>query len=281
MNKAKFLLITAVLILFGLILNIKINAYAYAKADTDPKVSVDKEAFKKGIFKVGYISGNNKIVKVIVEKNDKRYIYKLRSDGVQESYALQMGKGEYKTTIYENLEGESYMPVYTEKIELELEDDKVIYLNSIQNINWTTTMTTIKKAAALIKKSKNDKDRLEIIYDFVVPYLKYDYEKLRNIDKLPNPYIPDIDITYVEKKGICYDYAAFFASMLRSAGIPTKLMMGYSKSVKEYHAWNEVYIEATSNWIVVDTTYDSCIYASKNKYTMAKDKKDFSAIKSY
>jgi transglutaminase/protease-like cytokinesis protein 3 len=280
MSKAKFLFITIVLIVVGLFINI--NAYAStATGTTDTKVNIDKDAFKKGILKVGYVSESKKIVKIIVEKNDQRYIYKLRNDGVQECYALQMGNGEYKATVYENIEGENYIPVYSEKIDLELTDDSVIYLNSIQNINWNTNMTTIKKATALISNAKNEKQRLKAIYGFVVPYLKYDYDKYHNINKLSNPYIPEIDKTYVERKGICYDYSAFFAGMLRSAGIPTKIIMGYSKYVKEYHAWNEVYIAATGKWMVIDTTYDSCIYASKNKYTMEKEKDAYSTIKSY
>jgi transglutaminase-like putative cysteine protease len=142
-------------------------------------------------------------------------------------------------------------------------------------------MKAIKKAQLLTKGLKSDKDKIAAIYNYIVPNYKYDFSKFNNIDKLPNPYIPVIDKTYDEQKGICYDYSSLFASMLRSVNIPVKLDMGYSKNVKEYHAWNEVYSSDLKKWIIVDTTYDSQIKLANLKYSMAKDSKLYSVVKSY
>jgi len=30
--------------------------------------------------------------------------------------------------------------------------------------------------------------------------------------------------------------------MLRSVGVPAKMVKGYTTNFKEYHAWNEVYV---------------------------------------
>ncbi|MFC0215350.1 transglutaminase-like domain-containing protein [Paenibacillus chartarius] len=40
-------------------------------------------------------------------------------------------------------------------------------------------------------------------------------------------FVPNLDQVFDDSKGICYDYAATFAAMARSAGIPTRLVMGY------------------------------------------------------
>ena len=48
------------------------------------------------------------------------------------------------------------------------------------------------------------------------------------------------------QKGICFDYASLMTALLRSQGIPTKLMVGYSGTV--YHAWISVYLEETG-WV--------------------------------
>ena len=61
-------------------------------------------------------------------------------------------------------------------------------------------------------------------------------------------YTPDIEAIMSSRKGICFDYAAVMASMLRSQGIPTKLVMGYVP--QGYHAWNEVYFEGVG-WVIV------------------------------
>ena len=48
------------------------------------------------------------------------------------------------------------------------------------------------------------------------------------------------------KTGICFDYAAVMATMLRTQNIPTRLEVGYM--LEEYHAWISIYIE-DHGWI--------------------------------
>ena len=86
----------------------------------------------------------------------------------------------------------------------------------------------------------------------------YDYNKAATVKP---GYMPDIEKIYESKSGICYDYSVLFASMLRSQGIPAKVVKGSSTLVNEYHAWNEVFIDG--NWIIVDTTVDAAYSASK------------------
>ncbi|MGN7382731.1 transglutaminase-like domain-containing protein [Paenibacillus sp. SAFN-117] len=69
---------------------------------------------------------------------------------------------------------------------------------------------------------------------------------------------------------MCYGYSSLFAAMLRSVGIPAKLVMGHSQYVTEYHAWNEVYLN--NEWVTIDTTIDSgksnaaAVYKNSDKY---------------
>ena len=63
-------------------------------------------------------------------------------------------------------------------------------------------------------------------------------------------YLPDVDSTLSEKKGICFDFAALMCCMLRSQGIPTQLVIGYADAC--YHAWNRVYVDG--QWRLIDTT---------------------------
>ena len=48
-------------------------------------------------------------------------------------------------------------------------------------------------------------------------------------------YLPDVDEVLASQTGICFDYAAVMASMLRCERIPTRLEVGYMGEV--YHAW--------------------------------------------
>ena len=59
-------------------------------------------------------------------------------------------------------------------------------------------------------------------------------------------YLPVLDDVLAEKKGICFDYAALMAGMLRSQGVPCKLVVGYAGSA--YHAWISVWTEG-EGWV--------------------------------
>ena len=61
-------------------------------------------------------------------------------------------------------------------------------------------------------------------------------------------YLPDPDRTYSSRNGICYDYASLMCAMLRSQGIPSRLIKG--STPLGYHAWNEVFFEGRG-WVVV------------------------------
>jgi len=93
--------------------------------------------------------------------------------------------------------------------------------------------------------------------------------------------LPNIDKTLTSGKGICYDFSSVFAAMLRSQGIPVKLVKGYTTNVEGYHAWNEVYNSETGEWIVVDTTYDVVIKDAGRAVSMAKETANYSKVYEY
>ena len=212
----------------------------------------------------------------MVEKGDSRYTYNLEGKGSLETFPLQSGNGEYKVSIMENTEGNKYKFVLTEKISVSAGNSNSAYLGSIQMINWNTGMSAIKKAASLTEGLSNDEAKVKKIYNYVVNNIRYDYDKLNN---LPSNYIPSIDSTYKSKSGICYDFASLTAAMLRSVGIPTKLVMGYADGVTGYHSWNEVYMGG--KWVTIDTSYDSQMRENGASYSMKKSKSKYQTSKVY
>lgn len=234
-------------------------------ADSNQKVSIDTSAIDTGVVSVSYKTDSDKIIKVMIEKDSKKYVYTLKNDGTLESFPLQMGNGSYTISVLENVSGNKYKFIQKETVNLDISDQNKVFLASIQNVNWNLKMESIKKAAEMTKKSKTEKDKIAVIYEHVVANYKYDYEKYEN---LPTEYIPVIDRTFEEGKGICYDYSSLFAAMLRSAGIPVKLVKGYTDNVEGYHAWNEILIN--KKWVVVDSTFDSQMKEAKKKYAMEK-----------
>ena len=84
---------------------------------------------------------------------------------------------------------------------------------------------------------------MEKIYDYVVNNLTYDTQKAASVQ---SGYLPNVDAVMDSGKGICFDYAALMASMLRSQEVPCKLVVGYTGDV--YHAWINVWSEE-DGWV--------------------------------
>lgn len=64
------------------------------------------------------------------------------------------------------------------------------------------------------------------------------------------------------KRGICARYSILTAALLRSLGIPTKLVAGSN------HGWNESYVN--NRWIIYDCTFDSYNKYENGVYSEAK-----------
>lgn len=233
----------------------------------------DKTELSKGLLKVNYNANKDVKTKIMVQKGNNKYFYNLKS---QTNIPLQLGNGEYNVAVLENSNGNEYVVVKSEKINLELKNENDVYLNSVENINWNKEMNAVKKAQELTKTSKTDDEKVKIIYDYVVKNISYDYNEINYIN---GDYIPNVENTFKTSKGICYDYSSLFAAMLRSVGVPTKLVKGYKNDVKAYHAWNEVYLN--NKWVTIDTTYDSIFNSKKLNYTMIKNSDDYSVSKEY
>jgi len=76
----------------------------------------------------------------------------------------------------------------------------------------------------------------------------------KNLKKSATVSLPNAKDVLKTRVGDCNEHAALFSAMSRSAGIPTKTVLGtmyYEKSFY-YHAWNEVYV---GQWVAVDSTY--------------------------
>jgi len=234
---------------------------------------IDKSKVDNGVINVNYNS--SKSVAVRVSKGNTNYDYILNGNN---TIPLQSGDGDYIISILENVEGKKFKQIAKETVTLKALNPNEVYLQSIQMINWNNEMNAIKKAKELTKNAKNDKEKATAIYNYIVNTISYDNDKA---SRTSSNYIPNIDSTLKAQKGICYDYASLTASMLRSVNVPTKLIMGYKNDIKEYHAWNQVYLQDTNEWITIDTTYDAGLKNGNTKVTMIKDIKEYKIEKQY
>jgi transglutaminase-like putative cysteine protease len=211
--------------------------------------------------------------KAIVEKDDVKYIYNLVS-GI-DALPLQMGSGTYSVSLLGSNDGRRFRKLTEKSFTVTLEENAV-YLSSSQTVNWNDESEVAILAKELTKDAETDREKLEAIHNYIVNNVSYDYQKASS---LPKGYIPNADSTLEDEKGICYDFAAMTASMLRSVDVPTKLIKGYSAYTPVYHAWNEVLIDG--EWIVVDASTDSIFVANNVQYSLEKSVNDYLTSKEY
>jgi len=250
----------------------------YSHAEAVRSGNFDNSRTEMGTVGARYIPSVPKRIKTRIQNSVDKYDYDLFGRERFEYFPLQLGEGEYKVSIFENVTGNRYRQVKTQSINAKIKDPLYVFRASVQTVRGDPDMDIIIKAAELTSDLKTDKEKFTAIYGFVIDTFSYDYDKIKNID---STYVPDIEKIYNDKKGICYDYSAVFAAMLRSQNIPAKLVKGYSDLVNGYHAWNEVYISDENRWMVIDTTYDSVLKKNNMKFVMEKNKKNYKTAREY
>ena len=255
-----------------------VPAFPLTVGATEPATNYDASHTTTGAIGVRFLSGGDARVKTRVQKDATNYDYDLFGRSTFEYFPLQLGNGDYTVTIFENVVDNRYRVVEKQQVSSVVENLLDVFRNSIQTVHWTNDMKTVQKAKALTATLKTDREKINVIYNFVVKNFKYDYDKIKT---LQSTYVPDVDKILAAGKGICYDYSAVFAAMLRSCGVPAKLIKGYTDNVKEYHAWNEVWLADEKRWIVVDTTYDSVLVGAGRKVKMEKDRNLYRPSKEY
>lgn len=241
---------------------------------------IDIQNNQNGTITVKYDNSAGDKIKVVVVKSDstKKYTYDIPTGQKKINCGLSQGNGTYIVKVCKNSSGKKYSVLHTEKVVQKLKDPNQVFLGSNQIVNWTTTNHAITYANQLTKNSKTEMKKIETVYKYIVENYSYDYKKLKKINNTTG-YIPNIDSVYRSKKGICYDIAALNASMLRSLGIETKLIMGYSTQPGlsgVYHAWNKVYNSDTKQWMILDLTYDMSKYDKADYKVMKKSAKYYS-----
>ena len=207
------------------------------------KAVIDYSHTEDGYVMVQYTTQSSHRIKTQVKgPSGTAYTYNVTPE-MWEVFPLSDGNGSYQVTIYENVTENKYAAVTGVSFEVKLRDEFAPFLLPNQYVNYGTARKTVLRAAELAGNEADPLKKVELVYSFVVGELAYDAEKAAVVK---SGYLPVLDRVLEEKKGICFDYAALMAGMLRSQGVPCKLVVGYSGNA--YHAWISVWSEDTG-WV--------------------------------
>lgn len=204
-------------------------------------VTIDTSHKEEGYVMVSYTGSCEKVKFQLTGPNDVTYTYNLH--GGYETFPLTAGNGNYSMGVFENIEGTTYSTLFTQSIEVSITDELKPFLYANQYVDFGADSSTAKVGEELAYSANNDIEVVESVYNYIISNFTYDYDKAKTV---PKGYLPVVDEILEKKNGICFDYAAVMATMLRTQNIPTRLEVGYM--LEEYHAWISIYIE-DRGWI--------------------------------
>lgn len=208
---------------------------------------------------VNYKGTNPKVKLQITGSNAVTYTYNLH--GGYETFPLSSGDGSYKIAIYENVTGNQYSTALSQTIKVTITNVFGPNLYPNQYVNFNSASQVVSQAMQLAKNCNTDLDVVTKVYNYVTTNITYAHTKAASVQ---SGYTPNVDEILNSGTGICLDYAAVMASMLRSQNIPTRLEVGYAGEA--YHAWISTYITDVGwvngiiefdgvNWSLMDPTF--------------------------
>ena len=223
---------------------------------------IDFSNKQDGYIMAKYLEATDLKVKILITVPEgTQYQYTLRPNRDFEVFPLSGNNGRYEIGVFKQVEGTRYAMVLSTAIDVILDNEFAPFLRPNQFVDFDQNSNAVRKAAELVAGLTTFMDKVGAIYNFVINNIVYDVQLAETVQ---TDYLPEVDRILASGKGICFDYAALMAAMLRSQGIPTKLVIGYTGDV--YHAWISVYCEEDgwlddiiffdgSTWELVDPTF--------------------------
>ena len=224
--------------------------------------SIDVSSVSKGIVMAHAVSPSR--LKFVVQCGEMTYAYDLPGDDTPITCPINMGDGTYTFSIMRNTGGNNYVETTSTTTDVKLESEFIPF--SVPNLycNYNDSSDCVAKARELVASAENEGDAVKAVCTYIIDNVDYDTAKAEQLSGTSG-YVPNPDDTYATNKGICFDYASLGAAMLRSVGIPTKIITGYVSPEDLYHAWIMVYIDGSwssakfsvnpQSWSRVDLTF--------------------------
>ena len=242
--------------------DVMLSPAAITSADATDWGTIDTSTASDGYVTVSVT--NTERIKFQVICGDMSYNYDVPGDGTPVTCPLNMGNGWYTFRVMQNTSGDNYVELNAAESEVTLSSEFSPFLRPSTIVRYDKESSCVSKARELVSSAANQGDALQAGCNFVIGHVSYDNEKASEVANVTG-YLPNPDETLATGKGICFDYAALGAAMLRSQGIPAKVMTGYVSPEDVYHAWMSVYIDGSwhnvqfsvdpKTWTRVDLTF--------------------------
>lgn len=136
-----------------------------------------------------------------------------------------------------------------------------------QQLYWETDNPAITSKLADIlqgKESLPTKDKVALIYKYVVGALQYDQDRVKKNDYTR---LGAVTVLNNPTQALCSEFTDLFVTLVRAAGIPARSLTGYAYTSNTdlrplslqnnlLHAWPEYY-DKDAGWVMVDPTWEN------------------------
>ena len=213
------------------------------------QLSIDASHTDQGYVMIQHAETEEPL-KLRIANGEDTLTYDLEADGEYTAFSLNLGDGHYTFQVFQRVAGKRYTREASYAVDVAIEDKLLPYLYPNQYVWYTPESAAVAKAGELCRGLGTDREMLAAVRAYVTDHIAYDYLLAQTVN---SGYLPSVDAVLDTGKGICFDYAALTACMLRSQGIPVQLVIGFADH--SYHAWNKVLVD--DHWILVDTTAEA------------------------
>ncbi len=207
--------------------------------------TIDASNSAKGYVMMQYRGSNPKVKFQITTPAQEKYTYLVPATQEFIVYPLTSGNGTYSFTLYEatSVEEDLYAVAFSQTLDVALENEFLPFLTPNHYVDFAPESLAVAEGVTLATGSYSDLDVINNVYNYITENITYDTAKAATV---AYGYVPIVDEALQTKTGICFDYAALMASMLRSQKIPTKMEFGYAGEA--YHAWISCYVDEVG-WV--------------------------------
>jgi uncharacterized membrane protein required for colicin V production len=173
---------------------------------------------------------------------------------IQSSGLYQKAASEIIEPISGELIAEK-LPVFTRAVEDEF---KNILQRKYEVIDHDIPDHIEAAAIKVVSGAETDEEKARMLYQWVGTRISYDWEKVRlyEEEKIWKEQTPEE--TFRTRMGVCIDYSRLYAVMARAVDLEVKVVTGLGYDGRGGygpHAWNEVYLSESDEWVPLDSTW--------------------------